>query len=390
MDKLDFVLESIKTLKEKKLASVELEKREEVTEETTLDEANFWDGKPTLGRGSFDRMKRKQHEYEADQESAATRRHAEPHHVYINKKIWKKDGKPVEFTSRLHAERSAASIKKKDPSKEVHFAHHSYYKKHGDTIKEETQLSEEKHRVLVSISDPNHGMVSKRKEKIQRHAKVSATSRDEAITKAKNFYKKKGYKVHDAEHVGMVNEEVELDENTWDKAWEIVHSKEKGPIGRFLTRTAARLSGTKIDRKTGKVIPKKSVKEELELDEGKALKRFMRKYIPGQAAKQIHDKIKDQQFTQGLERDRPEPDDISVKTIKQTARNIRRYKKFVKEDVELDESKDTIEQMLADMDINSSVSGKSVKVHMSNISKARNALKKAGYSDHTVSGGLNQ
>lgn len=74
---------------------------------------------------------------------------------------------------------------------------------------EEAELTEAKHRVSVTVSDPNHTAVSKRKEQTQKTVRVSAESESDAVTKAKAFYKKQGYKVHDAAHAGIVHEEVE-------------------------------------------------------------------------------------------------------------------------------------------------------------------------------------
>jgi hypothetical protein len=67
-----------------------------------------------------------------------------------------------------------------------------------------------KHRIQVTVSDPNHTAVSKRKEQIQKHIRVGGEhSQEEAIRRAKAHYKKQGMKVHDAEHVGMVKEDTE-------------------------------------------------------------------------------------------------------------------------------------------------------------------------------------
>jgi hypothetical protein len=68
-----------------------------------------------------------------------------------------------------------------------------------------------KHRVLVTYSDPKHTMVSQRKEQIQKHVRIPSTNKQgetvyqgDAVDYAKQFVKKQGYKVHDAEHVGLV------------------------------------------------------------------------------------------------------------------------------------------------------------------------------------------
>lgn len=68
------------------------------------------------------------------------------------------------------------------------------------------------HRIGVTVSDPGHTAVSKRNEKIQKFVKVTANSKENAVEQGKKFYTKKGWKVHDAEHAGMVHEEVEIEE----------------------------------------------------------------------------------------------------------------------------------------------------------------------------------
>lgn len=71
-----------------------------------------------------------------------------------------------------------------------------------------------KHRFLVTYSDPNHTMVSKRKEHQQKHVLVPS-SKDgqtvyagEAEPLVKKYMKKQGFKVHNVEHVGMVSKKV--------------------------------------------------------------------------------------------------------------------------------------------------------------------------------------
>lgn len=66
------------------------------------------------------------------------------------------------------------------------------------------------------------------------------------------------------------------------------------------------------------------------------------------------------------------------------------FKQQITEEVKLDESKEHIEQHLADRDINSSVEGKTVKVHSSDIASAKKHMKMMGYKDHKVVGGLNE
>jgi len=63
-----------------------------------------------------------------------------------------------------------------------------------------------KHRVSVTVSDPQHTMVSKRKEKMEKKVRISAKSESDAVELAKHHYKKQGYKIHDANHIGIVEE----------------------------------------------------------------------------------------------------------------------------------------------------------------------------------------
>lgn len=67
------------------------------------------------------------------------------------------------------------------------------------------------HRVAVTVSEPDHPMVTKRKEQKQKFIRVTdhRADKDVAVERAKKHYAKKGYKVHGAEHVGMMHEEVE-------------------------------------------------------------------------------------------------------------------------------------------------------------------------------------
>lgn len=69
------------------------------------------------------------------------------------------------------------------------------------------------HRIGVTVSDPNHTMVSQRKEKVQKFVRVTHDNESEAVARGKKHFAKKGWKVHDAWHAGKINEETEeLDE----------------------------------------------------------------------------------------------------------------------------------------------------------------------------------
>lgn len=71
------------------------------------------------------------------------------------------------------------------------------------------------HRIGVTVSDADHPAVTKRKELIQKFVRVTAHDKDSAVAIGKKHFAKKGWKVHDASHSGMVHEEA-LDEYSMD------------------------------------------------------------------------------------------------------------------------------------------------------------------------------
>ena len=92
----------------------------------------------------------------------------------------------------------------KNDSVEVHATRDLEQAKKGNlspAMKEEA-LSEgaNQHKVSVTVSEKDHPMVSKRLEKQQKRVIVSADSKEEAVVRAKKFYTKQGYHVHDAEY----------------------------------------------------------------------------------------------------------------------------------------------------------------------------------------------
>ena len=71
----------------------------------------------------------------------------------------------------------------------------------------EEVVAEETHRIGLTVTDPNHPMVSKRDETY--HKTVRATGdKEKAIKSAIAHYRKKGYKVHDHHYIGTVNEAI--------------------------------------------------------------------------------------------------------------------------------------------------------------------------------------
>ena len=63
------------------------------------------------------------------------------------------------------------------------------------------------HRVGLTVTDPNHPMVSKRKETYQKSVRVTGPDRDAAINSAIAHHRRKGYKVHDHHYLGIVDED---------------------------------------------------------------------------------------------------------------------------------------------------------------------------------------
>jgi hypothetical protein len=79
----------------------------------------------------------------------------------------------------------------------------------------ESIVNEEMHKVSVTVIDPNHTMVSMRKEPIQKTVRVKALDKDNAIHKATQYYKDRGYKIKDHNYIGLAEEVVnELNSNT--------------------------------------------------------------------------------------------------------------------------------------------------------------------------------
>jgi hypothetical protein len=69
----------------------------------------------------------------------------------------------------------------------------------------------EVHRIGLTVIDPHHPMVSKRKETIQKSVRVTDKDREKAITAAIRHMRRKGYKVLDHHYIGTVDES-QLDE----------------------------------------------------------------------------------------------------------------------------------------------------------------------------------
>ena len=59
------------------------------------------------------------------------------------------------------------------------------------------------HRIGLVVTDPNHPMVSKRNDTIQKTVRVPGNDREKAINSAIAHYRRKGFKVHDHHYLGL-------------------------------------------------------------------------------------------------------------------------------------------------------------------------------------------
>lgn len=71
-------------------------------------------------------------------------------------------------------------------------------------------VNEDVHRIGLTVTDPNHPMVSKRKETIHKTVRISGVDRENAINTAIAHYRRKGYKVHDHHYIGKINEGADI------------------------------------------------------------------------------------------------------------------------------------------------------------------------------------
>jgi len=113
----------------------------------SIDEAAYSYRRTGAEKARHSDFKRKEMQQELGDEDAAVKRDAtrakEVHHIYINGKLWKKDGQPLVFGNKAQADKAGSTIAKKDPKKDVRIASHTYYMKHGDTLKEEGGAGDE-------------------------------------------------------------------------------------------------------------------------------------------------------------------------------------------------------------------------------------------------------
>ena len=160
----------------------------------------------------------------------------------------------------------------------------------SEAIVPPSERSTMKHRFLVTYSEPHHTMASQRKELKQKHVRVPATDKEnktvykgEAEPLVKKYMKKQGYKVHNVEHVGLVNEDLRdpKDNPCWTGYKPIGTKKKNGrtvpncvPTSEGVVESADKLKGTPVvslsdfgdkdntKNKYGQTVPKKLKKND--------------------------------------------------------------------------------------------------------------------------------
>ena len=175
-------------------------------------------------------------------------------------------------------------------------------KRHRFTDDNATEETNKKFRILATLVDPNNPSVTKRKEKLQRHANVTAPDLQSAIAKAKAYYKKAGYRVVDTVNATQ-SEETDIKERVITPAQRMkmranfrkIRSKIKLGIARsrkkFATpeklqaraekkaRDILTLRLTKKHKKDLALGQKQSVEKQLEKRKG-AIKKIAKKLLP--------------------------------------------------------------------------------------------------------------
>jgi hypothetical protein len=91
------------------------------------------------------------------------------------------------------------------------------------------------HRIGLTVTDPNHPMVSKRGETYQKSVRVTGPDREAAINQAIAHYRRKGYKVHDHHYLGTVDQGM-AEASLGDYRKKAMMSKAMAQTNRFFDR----------------------------------------------------------------------------------------------------------------------------------------------------------
>jgi len=128
------------------------------------------------------------------------------HKAKLLKRVHVQANDPKEAEAKAHAHFTKQGFN-------VHTStHHSVVQENVEIAEAAGDEKTQKHLVTVTVTDPQHAMATKRKEKIMKRVKVSAKDPKDAVAKAEAHYKKHGFKVHDSLHHSVVQESLDTDE----------------------------------------------------------------------------------------------------------------------------------------------------------------------------------
>jgi hypothetical protein len=101
------------------------------------------------------------------------------------------------YTNRSNKKEKPDSLKMKSLEETIDsmFSLPKFYEDQDDLVEEA-----QRHRVMATVSEPDHQSVSQRKTKQLRYLNTTANSKEEAIKRGHEYYKKRGYKVHEVTH----------------------------------------------------------------------------------------------------------------------------------------------------------------------------------------------
>lgn len=123
-------------------------------------------------------------------------------YIRANGKIIKdKMGTPFQFRSKEAARKSAMTMMAKPFNAGKKFMLTTRPEDEAPVTESVT------HRIGLTVTDPNHPMVSKRGETYHKTVRVTGDDREKAINGAIAHYRRKGYKVHDHHYIGTVDDE---------------------------------------------------------------------------------------------------------------------------------------------------------------------------------------
>lgn len=186
--------------------------------------------------------------------------------VMRNEAAWGRDKMAnLQAAHDRHSEKAIAANRAGDhEAVKVHQSKMGMIKTQMNKLRKEDveQVHEAKHRVSVTVSEPDHPMVTKRKEQQQKFVRVSG-EKEGAVARAQQHFKKQGYKIHGAEYVGGVNEDIEqVDELRTSTLLRYATKANKSLIGGDRNKEEKRIKG--IQKANYKIQTRHKVKEDVE------------------------------------------------------------------------------------------------------------------------------